>query len=174
MDCSTPDFFVLHYLPSLLKLMSNELVMPSNHVILCHPFSCPQSFPKHQNLFQWIDSLHQVAKDWSFSFSISSSSEYSGLISFRIDWFDLLALQGTLESLLQHHSWKVSVLWHSIFLMVQLSYLYMCTRKTIALTKTRPLSAKWCLCFLWLFYIWPQGLRPQNYKQELKWDALLP
>ena len=104
----------------LLKLMSIETVMPSNQLILHCPLLLLQwtdfSF---KGLFQWIDSLHQVAKYWSFSFSISPS-EYSRLISFRIDWFDLLALQGTLKSLLQHHSSKASILWHSAFFIVQL------------------------------------------------------
>ena len=84
---------------------------------------------------------------WSFSFSISPSNEYSGLISFRMDRLDLLAVQGTLKSLLQHHNWKASVVWCSAFLMIQLSYPYMTTGKTIALT-LRPLSAEWCSCFL--------------------------
>ena len=104
--------------------------------------SCPLSSPspafnlsEHQGLFQWISSSHQVAKYWNFSFSISPSNEYSGLISFRIDWLDLLAVQGTPKTLLQHHSSKVSILWHSAFFIVQLSHPYMTTGKTIALTK---------------------------------------
>ena len=88
-----------------------------------------------QGLFQWVSSSYQVAKILEFRFSISPSNECSGLISFRIDWFDLLAIQGTLRSLLQHHSSKASILWHSTFLMVQLSYPYMTTRKTIALAR---------------------------------------
>ena len=107
---------------SLLKLRSIKLVMSSNHLILCHP------------LFRWVSSLHQVAKVLSFSFSISPSNEYSGLISFRMDWLDLLAVQGTLKSLPQHHSSKASILRHSAFFIVQLSHLYMTTGKTIALT----------------------------------------
>ena len=99
----------------LLKLMSIETVMPSNQLILYRPLLLLQwtdfSF---KGLFQWIDSLHQMAKYWSFSFSISPS-EYSRLISFRIDWFDLLALQGTLKSILQHHSSKALILWYSAF-----------------------------------------------------------
>ena len=89
---------------------------------------------QHQGLFQWVGSLHQVAKYRSFSFNISPPNEYSGLISFRNDWFDLLAVEETLKSLLQHHNSKASVLQCSAFLMVQLSYLYMITRKTIVLT----------------------------------------
>ena len=99
------------------------------------PFSsCLQSFPASGS-FQWVSSFLQVTKVLDFSFSISSSNEYSGRISFRIDWFDLLAVQGTLKSLLQHHSSKASILWCSTFFMVQLSYPYITTRKTIALTR---------------------------------------
>ena len=120
---------------SLLKLMSIESVMPSNHFILCHPLLLlPSIFPSIR-VFSSESVLHiRWPKYWSFSFSISSSSEYSGLISFRMDWFDL-AVQGTLKSLLQHHNWKASILWHSTFLMIQLSYPYMTTGKTIALTR---------------------------------------
>ena len=104
-----------------------------------HPLSSP-SLPafilsQHQGLFQWVGSLHQWPKYWSFSFSISLSSDYSGLISFRIDWFDLLPVQGTLKSLLQHHSSKVSVIQHWAFFMVQLSHPYMTTGETIVLTR---------------------------------------
>ena len=99
------------------------------------PFSThPQSFPA-SGFFQWVSSSHQVAKFWSFSFSISPSNKYSGLISFKMDWFDLLAVQGTLKSLLQHHSSKASVLQHLAFFTVQLSHPYMTTGKTIALTR---------------------------------------
>ena len=99
---------------SLLKLMSIELVMPSNHLIPIISFSsCLQSFPESGKGFQWVSSSHQVVKYWNFSFSISPSNEYSGLFSFRIDWFDLLAVQRTLKSLLQHHSSKASILQHS-------------------------------------------------------------
>ena len=100
------------------------------------PFSsCPQFFSQHQGLFQWVSSSHQVAKDWSFSFSISPFNEYSGPISFRMDWLDLLAVQGTLQSLLQHHSSKGWILWCSVFFMVQLLHPYMTTGRTIALTR---------------------------------------
>ena len=121
---------------SLLKLMSIESVMPSNHLILCRPLFLPPSiFPSI-----WVFSNESVLcirwpKYWSFSFSISSSNEYSGLISFRMDWLDLLAVQGTLKSLLQHHSSKTSILWHSAFFILQLSHPYMTTGKTIALTR---------------------------------------
>ena len=103
-----------------------------------HPLSFPSPPAFHlsqpQCVFQWVSSSCQVAKYWGFGFSISSSSEYSGLTSFRIDWFDLFAVQGTLKSLLQHHSLKASILWHSTFFMVQFSHLYMTNGKAIALT----------------------------------------
>ena len=109
--------------------------MPSNHLILC-PISSPPALnlSQHQGFFQRVASLHQVAKVWSFSFSLSSSNEYSGLIAFRIDLFDNLSVQGTLKSLLHHHSSKASVLWHSAFSMIHLSHPYMTTGKTITLT----------------------------------------
>ena len=117
---------------SLLTLMSIDLVMQSKCHILCHPrLLLPSVFPSIR-VFSNESVLH---KYWSFSFSISPSNEYSGLISFRIDWFDLLANQGTLKSLLQHHSSKASILQHSAFFMVQLSHPYMTTGKTIALTR---------------------------------------
>ena len=119
---------------SLLRFTSIESVMLSNHHILCHPPPLALNLPQHPALFQWVGSSHQVAKYWSFSFSISPSTEYSGLIPFRIDWFDLLAVQGTLKNLLQHHSSKASILWLSASFMVQLSHPYMTTGKTIALT----------------------------------------
>ena len=120
---------------SLLKLMSIELVIPSNHLVLCRPFLLlPLIFPSIR-VFSNELALHiRWLKYWSFSFSISPSNEYSGLISFRIYWFDLFAVQGTLKSLLQHHSSKASILWCSAFLTVQLSYPYMTTGKTIVLT----------------------------------------
>ena len=121
---------------SLLKPMSIELVMPSNHLILCCPLLLPPSIFPSIRVFFSFSVLHiRWPKYCSFSFSISPSKEYSGLISFRMDWLDLLAVQGTLKSLLQHHSSKASILWHSAFFMVQLSHPYMTTRKTIALTR---------------------------------------
>ena len=117
---------------SLLKLMAIELVMPSNHLILCCPLLLPSLFPSIR-VFSNEYVLHIMwPKYWSFSFSISPSNEYTGLIFFRIDWLDLLADQGTLKSLLQHHSSKVSILGHSVFFMVQLSHPYMTTGKPIA------------------------------------------
>ena len=120
---------------SLLKLMSIESVLPSSHIILCRPLLPPSIFPESGSfpMSQFFTSGSQ--KYWSFSFSISPSNEYSGLISFRIDWLDLLAVQGTLKSLLQHHSSKASILSHSAFFIVQLSHPYMTTGKTIALTR---------------------------------------
>ena len=121
---------------NLHKLMSIKSVMPSSHFILCRPlFLLPSIFPKIM-FFSNESALHiRWPKYWSFSFNISPSNEYSGLISFKIDWFDLLAVQETLESLLQHQSSKASSLWHSAFFMVQLSHPYMTTGKTIALTR---------------------------------------
>ena len=110
--------------------------MPFNHLVLCHPLLLlPSSFPSI-NVFS-NDSILCIRwpKYWSFSFSISPSNEYSGSISFRIDWFDLLAVQGTLKSLLQHHSSNISIIWCPAFFVVQLSHPYMTTRKTIALTR---------------------------------------
>ena len=126
---------------SLLKCMSIESVMPSNHLILCRPLLLlPSIFPSIR-VFSHESVLHtRWPKYWSFSFSISPSNEYSGLISFRINWLDLLTVQGTLKSLLQHHSSKASILWHSTFFIVQLSHPYMTTGKAIALYG--PLLAK--------------------------------
>ena len=120
---------------SLLKLMSIKSVMPSNHLILCHPLLLlPSIFPSIRVFSNESVLCIRWPKCWSFSFSLSPSNEYSGLVSFRTDKFDLLAVQGTLKSLLQHHSSKASVLWLSAFFMVQLSHPYMTTGKTIALT----------------------------------------
>ena len=115
--------------------MSTELVMLSNHLILCHPLLLlPSIFPTIR-VFSNESAFHDTwPKYWNFSFSISPSNEYSGLISFRIDWFDFLPVQGTLKSLLQHHSSKSSILWCSAFFMVRLSHLFVTTGKTIALT----------------------------------------
>ena len=121
---------------SLLKLMSVESMMPSNHLILCHRLLLPPSVFPSIRVFSNESVLHiRWPKYWSFSFSISASNEYSGLISFMMDWLDLLAVQGTLKSLLQHHSSKASILWHSAFFTVQLSHPYVTTGKTIVLTR---------------------------------------
>ena len=122
---------------SLPKLMSVESVMPSNHLILCCPlFPMPSIFPNIK-VFSNESALHiRWPKDWTFSFNISPSNEHPGLISsFRMDWLDLLAVQGTLKSILQQHSLKASVLWCSAFFIIQLSQPYMTTGKTIALTR---------------------------------------
>ena len=140
---------------SLLKLTSVESVMPSNHLILCHAFLLlPSIFPSirifSNELALWI----RWPKYWNFSFSIIPSKEIPGLISFRMDWLDLLAVQGTLKSLLQHHSSKVSILQHSAFFMVQLSHPYITTGKTIALiiwTFIRTISE--LNLFKWIIYL---------------------
>ena len=121
---------------SLFKLMSIESVMPANHLILCHPLLLlPSVFPRIR-VFSNESALHiRWPKYWSLSFNISHSNEYSGLIFFRKNWLDLLAVQGTLKSLLQHHSSKASILQRSAFFMVQLSHPYMTTGKTIAVTR---------------------------------------
>ena len=120
----------------LLKLLSNELVMPSNHLILCHPLLfLPSIFPSNRVFFNESALRIRWPKDWSFSFNISPSNQHPGLISFRMDWLDLLAVQGSLKSLLQHHSSKASILQHSAFFTVQLSHPYMTTAKTIALIR---------------------------------------
>ena len=121
---------------SLLKLMTIESVMPSNHLILCHPLLLlPSMFPSIR-VFSGESALRiRRPKYWSFSFNISPSNEHPGLISFRMDWLDLLAVQGTLKSLLQHHSSKASTLLHSAFFIVQLSHPYMTTGKIIALIR---------------------------------------
>ena len=121
---------------SLLKLTCIESVMPSNHLTLCRPLLLPPSIFPSIRVFSNELVLHvRWPKNWSFSFSISPSNEYSGLISFRMDWLDLLAVQGTLKSLLQHHSSKASTLWRSAFFIVQLSHPYMTTGESTALTR---------------------------------------
>ena len=135
MDCSTPSlsFTISQF---LLKLTSVESVMPSNHLNLCHPFLLLTSIFPSIRIFSNESALCiRWPKYWSFSFSISPSNEYSGLISFRIDWLDLLEVQGTLKSLLQHHCSRASILQRSAFFIMQLSQPYMTTGKTIALTK---------------------------------------
>ena len=134
MNCSTPGFPVLHFPQSLLQLMSIELVMPFSS---CHPLLLvPSVLPSIRVFSSDLALPIKWPKYWSFSFSISSSNEYSGLISFRIYWFDLLTVQGTLKSLLEHHNSKASILRCSAFFMLQLSHLHMTTGKTIALTYT--------------------------------------
>jgi len=133
---------------SLLKLMSIELVIPSNHLILCCPLLLlPSVFPSIRVFSNKSVLCIRWPKYWSFSFSISPSNEHSGLISFRMDWLDLFAVQGTLKSLLQHHSSKPSVLQCLAFFMVQLSHPYMTTGKTIALTRWTCVSQVMSLLF---------------------------
>ena len=136
MDCSTPGSLSITNSQSLLKLMSIKSVMPSNHLILCHPLLIPHSIFLSIRIFSNESALRiRWSKYWSFSFSISPSNEYSGLISFRIDWCHLLAVQETLKSLLQHHHSKEPILQCSAFLFVQPSHPYMTTGKIIALTR---------------------------------------
>ena len=131
-----PGFPVHRQLPGLLKLMSIKSVMPSNHLILCQPLLLlPSIFPSIRVFSNESVLRIRWPKYWSFSFSINTSNEYSGLTSFRIDWLDLLTVQGTLKSFLQHHSSKASILQCSAFFIVQLSHPYVTTGKTIALTR---------------------------------------
>ena len=137
-DCSTLGSSVLHHLQEFAQLMSIESVMPSNHPILYLPLLFLASVFPSIMVFSNKSALHvRWLQYWSFSFSICPSNEYSGLVSFRIDWFGLLPAQGTLKSLLQCHNLKVSILQLSAFSRVQFSHLYMTTGKTIALTEKR-------------------------------------
>ena len=144
-DWSTPGFPVHHQLSELTQTHVHQI---SDAIQPSHPLLSPSppafNLSQHQGLFQEVSSSHQLPKSWSFSFSISPSSEYSGLISCRMDQLDLLSVQRTLKSLLQHHSSKASILPHSAFFIVQLSHPYMTTGKTMP----RPLSVKWGLYFL--------------------------
>ena len=136
MDCSTPGLPVHHQLSEVTQThvyRVGDATQPSHRLLSPSPPAFNLS--QHQGFFQWVSSSHQVEKHWSFSFSISPPSEYSGLISFRMDWMDLLAVQGTLKSFLQHHSSKASILWYLAFFIVQLSHLHMITGKNIALTR---------------------------------------
>ena len=136
-DCSMPGFPVLQHLPGLAQTHVHWWVGDSsNHFILCHPLVLlPSILPSIRVFSNESVLLIRWTKYWSFSFSVSPSNEYSGQMSFRIDWLDLLAVQGTLKSLLQHHSSKASILWHWAFFVVQLSHPYMTTGKTIVLTR---------------------------------------
>ena len=125
---------------SLFKFMSIESLMLSNHLILCHCLLLPSIFPGIKAFSKELALHIRWPKYWSFSFNISPSNEYSGLISFRIDWFDLLAVQGTLKALFQHHSSKASILWWSVFFMVQLSHLYMTTGKATTLSMEKEIA----------------------------------
>ena len=147
MDCNTPGFSITNS-RSLLKLMSIESVMPSNHLILCYHLLLLPSIFASIRVFSNELVLHiRRTKYWSFSFNISPSNENSGLTSSRMDWLHLLVVQGTLKSLLQHHSSKISIRRLSAFFLIQLSHPYMTTGKTIALTR-QTFVGKVCLCFL--------------------------
>ena len=129
-------FPVYHQLPEFTQTQVHQVgdaIQWSHHLLSPSPPAFNPS--QHRGLFQWVNSSHEVAKYWSFSLSISPSNEHPGLVSFRMDWLDLLAVQGILKSLLQHHSSKASILWCSAFFTVQLSHPYMTTGKTIALTR---------------------------------------
>ena len=136
MDCSTPGFPVLHHLPELAQI---HIHWVSDAIQQSHPLSSLSlpafNLSQHQGLFKWVSSSHQVAKVLEFQLYIIPSSEHLGLISFMMDWLDLLAVQGTLKSLLQYHSSKASILLHSAFFIVHLSHPYMTTGKIIALTR---------------------------------------
>ena len=136
---------------SSLKLISIELVMPSNHLTLCRPLLLLSPIPPSIRVFSNESTLHMTwAKYWRFSFTISPSNEHPGLISSRMDWLDLLAVQGTLKSLLQHHSLKASILQHSAFFTVQCSHPYMTTGKTITLTRRTFVGKVMSLLFIML------------------------
>ena len=149
MDCSMPGFPVVCYFPEFAQVHVHWVDDALNHLILCLSLHLLPSIFHSIKVFSSELAVHiRWPQYWSFSFSSNPSSEYSGLISLGIDWFDLFAVQGTLSSLFQHHNSKASILQRSAFFMVQLSHLYMTTGKTITLTIYGPLLAKWCLYFL--------------------------
>ena len=154
MNRSTPGLPVPHQLLEFTQTHVNRVVMPSNQLILCPPLPLlPSIFPNIRVLPN-ESALHiRWPKYWHFSFNTSPSNEHPGLLSFRMDWLDLLAIQGTLKSLLQHHSSKASILRCSAFFIVQLSHPYMTTGKTVALTR-RTFVGKWYLCFLTCCLSW--------------------
>ena len=162
MNHSTPGLPVHHQLSELPKPMSIKLVMPSNHLILCRPLLLlPSIFPSIRVLSNESAFPIRWPKYWIFIFNIRPSNEHSGLISFRMDWLDLPAIQGTLKSLLQHHSSKASILQHLAFFIVQLSHPYMTTGKTIALTRRTFVGKVMSLLFNMLsrsYYITPPNL----------------
>ena len=136
MDCSTPGLLVHHQLPEFTQTCVHwvgDAIQPSHP--LSSPFPPAFNLSQHQGLFKWVSCVHQVAKGLEFQLQHQSFQRTPGLISFRMDWLDLLAVQGTFKSLLQHHSSKASILWHSAFFIVQLSHPYMTTGKTIVLTR---------------------------------------
>ena len=149
--------------------MSIESVTPSNHLILCHPFLLPPSIFPRIRVFSSESVLHiRWPKYWNFSFSISPSNEYSGLIFFRMAWLNLLAVQGTLKSLLQHHSSKASILWHSVFFIIQLSHPYMTIGKAIALTRWTFVGKAMSLLFNMLSRLITAFL-PRNKRLLISW-----
>ena len=154
MDCSTPGLPVPHHLPEFAQVHVHPAIYP-----LMPSFPSALKLSQHQGLFQWVGCSHKMLNYWSFSFSISPSNEYSGLISLKIDWFDLLVVQETPRSLLQHHSSKALILWHSAFFTVQLSQPYMTTRKSIASTLQTFVSRVMYLLFNTLsrFVFWFHG-----------------
>ena len=156
MDCSTSGFPIHHQLPEFTQIHVHWVDDANQPIILClHLLLLPSIFPSIRNFSNESVLCIIWPKYWSFSFSISPSNEYSGLIFFRMDWLDLLAVQGTLKSLLQHHSSKPSILWCSAFFIVQLSHPYMTTGKTIALTRQTFVGKVRCL----LFNTWSRLLR---------------
>ena len=169
MDCSTPGLPIPHQLPELAQTYVRQVgdaTQPS------HPLSPlllpPSIFPSFRVFSKESALPIRWPKYWSFSFNISPSNEYSGLISFRIDWLDFLAVQGTLKSLLQHHNWKASILWHSAFIIVQLSHPYMTTGKTIALTRWTFVGKVMSLLFNMLSRL---VSFPLSYKKKMKvWE----
>ena len=153
-ELQQPGLPVHHQLPEPPKSMSIESVMPSNHLILCLPFLLlPSVFPSIRVFSNESVLRISWSKYWSFSFSISPSNEYSGLIYLKIDWFDFLAVQGTIKNLLQHHSSKVSILWCSAFFKVKLSHPYMTTGKTIAWTRRTFVGKVMSLLFTFYLFI---------------------
>ena len=164
-----PGFPVHHHSWSLLKLMSVQLVMPSNHLILCHPLLFLPSILPSIRIFSSESVLHiRWPKYWSFSFSISSSSEFSRLSSFRIDWLDIPAVQRTLKSLLQHHRSKASILWGSASFTVHLSHSYMTTGKTTALNRQIFVGKLMSLLFIMLS-MWIIDFPPRNRHLLITW-----
>ena len=166
-DCSTPGFPVLHYILELIQTHVHpvgDAIQPS--LSLLPPFPPALNLSQHQGLFSELVLCIRWSKDWSFSFSISPSNEYSELISFRMDWFDSLAVQGTLKSLLQHHSSKASILLHSAFSMVQLSHPYMTTGKTSAFTMLTQGSGCSLMAARWQVFFFLNVLRAHWFTSE--------
>ena len=164
MDCNKPGFPAHHQLPELSQThvrRVNDAIQPSH--FLSSPSPPAFNISQHQSLFQWVSSLHQVAKDWSFNLSINPSKEYSLLISFRIQWLDLLAVLGTLKSLLQHHNSKALILQCLAFFIIQLSHPYMTTGKIIALTRWNFVGKVMPVLFNMLFRLVIAFLPRSNY-----------